>query len=425
MRTQNDQHIKTRTPFFYGYVIVAIIFILQVLMFGSNATAGVFFKPMINEFGWSRALISGAFSFSRIVSGFSGILMGWLNDRIGPRVVLSICGILVGAGFLLMYLTESVWQLYLFYVVIFGIGMGGVFAPQMSTIARWFTQKRNLMTGIVYVGGSLGALIFPPFSNWLISAQGWRNSCIIIGVVCLAGIVLFSQFLKSDPQGIKRIESAENKNLSAVERKINPSAVGFSFKEAVSTRQMWIIVFMSFCNAFCLSTIMVHIVPHATDLGISSAAAANVLAVLSAGLLVGCLGVGISADRIGTRKVFILCFIPILAVFLLLLPITDAWIMGLLVFIMAFGNGGSSALMSTLYAESFGIKAHGLILGFSSLVSAVGGAIGPFIAGYMFDISGGYQWAFMLCGALIVTALMISTFLKPVTKRVFPGTSLF
>jgi MFS transporter, OFA family, oxalate/formate antiporter len=111
-------------------------------------------------------------------------------------------------------------------------------------------------------------------------------------------------------------------------------------------------------------------------------------------------------------------------VFLLLLPITDAWIMGLLVFIMAFGNGGSSALMSTLYAESFGIKAHGLILGFSSLVSAVGGAIGPFIAGYMFDISSSYQWAFMLCGALIVTALMISTFLKPVSKRVFSGTSL-
>ena len=103
---------------------------------------------------------------------------------------------------------------------------------------------------------------------------------------------------------------------------------------------------------------------------------------------------------------------------MLLLPITDAWTMGLLVFIMALGNGGGSALTSTLCAELFGTKAHGVILGFSSLVSAVGGAIGPFIAGYIFDISSGYQWAFILCGALIVTLYRFRHFLNLYPKSV-------
>jgi len=260
-------------------------------------------------------------------------------------------------------------------------------------------------------------LIFPPVSNWLISNNGWRVSWVIIGVVSLVVIVLIAQFLKKEPGELEKKHYGEYSSPGAVTGKGKLNVKGFSIKEAMKTRQLWIIAFMSFCNAFCLSTIMVHIVPHATDLGISNAAAANVLSVLSAGLLVGCLGVGISADKIGTKKIFVICFVPMLAVFLLLLPITDAWTMGLLVFIMALGNGGGSALTSTLCAELFGTKAHGVILGFSSLVSAVGGAIGPFIAGYIFDISNGYQWAFILCGALIVIALTISTFLKPVSKK--------
>ena len=286
-RKEMNQALKTKKPLFYGYIIVAVIFVIQVLMFGSNATVGVFFKPMINEFGWSRALISGAFSFARIVSGLSGIVWGWFNDRTGPRVVITICGALVGAGLLLMYLTESVWQLYLFYVVICGIGMGGVYAPQMSTIARWFSRRRNLMTGIVFVGGSLGALIFPPVSNWLISNNGWRVSWVIIGVVSLVVIVIIAQFLKKEPGEIEKKQYGEYSSPGAVTGKGKLNVKGFSIKEAMRTRQLWIIAFMSFCNAFCLSTIMVHIVPHATDLGISNAAAANVLSVLSAGLAGG------------------------------------------------------------------------------------------------------------------------------------------
>lgn len=412
---------KKRTPFFYGYIIVGVIFIIQIMMFGSGATSGVFFKPMLNEFGWSRALLSGAFSFFRIVQGLSSIIMGGLNDRFGPRVVVSICGVLVGAGFLLMSVTHSVWQLYLFYIVVLGFGMGGVYAPQMSTVARWFNQRRSLMTGIVFAGGSLGGLILPPAVNWLITGIGWRGSYIVLGAVAVVIIVLGAQFLKAKPSQMGQVPYGENKTTKERESGLNSVSEGFSLKEAIRTRQFWIVNIMSFCTTFCLMTIMVHIVPHATDLNISAASAANILAVLSAGLLTGCFGLGIAADRIGPRKAYGLCFIPMLSVLLLLLPITEAWVLGLIVFIMAFGNGGAATLVSPILAELFGMKANGLILGFGSLMSTLGAALGPFIAGYIFDINNSYQWAFLLCGALVIAALALATLLKPILKQSSTG----
>ena len=131
----------------------------------------------------------------------------------------------------------------------------------------------------------------------------------------------------------------------------------------------------------------------------------------------GSIVVGISADRIGTRKVYVICFIPMLAVLLLLMPITEARIMGLLVFVMAFGNGGSATLVSPMFAELFGMRSHGLILGFCSLINALGGALGPFLAGYIFDTSGSYQWAFTLCAVLCLVALILTLSLKTVPKQ--------
>jgi MFS family permease len=425
MNNEINPPVKTRTPFFYGYVIVALIFIFQVIMFGSSATSGVFFKPLINEFGWSRALLSGAFSFSRIISGISAIIMGGLNDRFGPRTTVTICGLLAGAGFLLMSLTHTVWQLYLFYVVIVGLGMGGVYSPQMSTIARWFTHKRNLMTGIAFVGGSLGGLIIPPLANKLIFATGWRNSFVVLGAVTLVIIVSGAQFLRTNPRQMGQMPYGEATSLKLQEYKPKSGVEGFSLKEAMRTRQFWTASIMGFFNIFCLQTIMVHIVPHATDMGISAASAANILAVLSAGLLMGSLVMGFLADRIGTRKAAIICFVPMLAVLLLLLPVTEPWMIGLLVFAMACGNGGCAAIMSNLFAELYGIKSHGLILGFSSLMGSLGGALGPFIAGYIFDTNGSYQWAFILCGALIAAGLATAISLRPVTRQIrnTPGPS--
>ena len=137
--------------------------------------------------------------------------MGRLNDKLGPRLVMTICGIFLGLGVLLMSQVGGVWQLYLFYGVIIGIGMGGAFVALLSTVARWFVKRRGMMTGIVIAGVGLGQFIVPPIANWLISIYDWRMSYVILGSVVLVIGVLAAQFLRRDPAKMGLVPHGEQK----------------------------------------------------------------------------------------------------------------------------------------------------------------------------------------------------------------------
>lgn len=408
-----NQPVKTEPRFFYGYIIVAVAFIMQVVMFGPRMSFGVFFKPMLTEFGWSRALVSGAFSFSTIMQGFFGIIMGGFNDRFGPRVVMTICGFLLGLGYSLMAVTSAAWQLYLFYVVIIGTGMGGCYTPPMSTVARWFVKRRSAMGGIVLAGGGIGGLIMPPVINWLVSSYGWRNSYIMMGALVLIVVILAAQFLRRDPA---QMGQAPYGAYEAGEQKLDLCTEGFSLKEATYTRQLWMAIAMLFCFGVSIMTIMVHIVPHATDLGISATTAANILATMGGALLVGSVLLGGIADRLGNRQTYVICFILILAALLWLLTAREAWMLYLFTVVVGVGGGGAATLGSPLAAELFGIRSHGLILGVIGFCHTIGGAVGPFMAGYIFDVTGSYQTAFLVCIASSIVGLILALTLRPVKK---------
>ena len=184
---------------FYGYIVVAASFFTLMLTFGLFMTFGIFFKPLQAEFGWSSAVTSGPFSLSMIFGGVMSILMGKLNDRFGPRVVITISGALIGIGYLLMSQTSALWHLYLYLGIIMGTGMGGAWVPIMSTIARWFVRRRNLMTGIVIIGAGLAGFIGPLVLSRLIVACGWQHTYLIVGVTVLGVTLTAAQFLRRDP----------------------------------------------------------------------------------------------------------------------------------------------------------------------------------------------------------------------------------
>jgi OFA family oxalate/formate antiporter-like MFS transporter len=284
--------------FFYGYIVVVATLCIMVVMYGTRSAFGVFFKPMLTEFGWTRALTSGALSLSMVIQGSLAIIMGGLNDRFGPRIVLTLCGILLGLGCLLMSRISTVWQIYLFYGVIIGVGMSGVFVPLLSTVARWFIKRRNVMTGIAVAGIGIGSLIAPPAANWLISAYDWRVSYIIIGCLVLVVGVLAAQFLRRDPTRVGQVpysgDELAGEGLKAGDE-------GFSFREAAYTTQFWMIFCLFVCSGFSYFSIMVHIVPHVTDLGISAASAANILAAMGAASVIGNVILGGAGDRIGNK----------------------------------------------------------------------------------------------------------------------------
>ena len=391
--------------------MVAAALCIVIASWGTYYAFGVFFKPVLTEFGWTRAMTSGAFSLAMIVQGLIGIVVGGLTDRLGPRIVLTLCGFLLGLGYLLMSQIGTVWQLYLFYWVIVGTGMSGATVPLLSTVARWFAARRSLMTAIVLTGTGIGLLIAPPVANWLISIYDWHVSYLILGGVLLVVIILAAQFLRYDPTQIGQRPYGENKG---TEQWLKLRSEGLSLMEAVYTRQFWVVFVMFLCTAYSRLTVMVHIAPHATDLGISAATAASILATIGIMDVVGRIVLGSAADRIGNRQVFIIGFALMSASFLWLVPATEVWMLYLFAVVFGFAHAGAGASMSPLVAWLFGLRSHGLIFGVANIGLTIGGAIGPLLAGYLFDVTGSYQLSFFICAALCIVGLILTVLLAPI-----------
>ena len=404
---------KTESRFYYGYIIVSLAFLILVMIGGTLFTFGVFFKPLSGDFGWTRALTSGAFSVLMIVYGLLSIVVGRLTDRFGPRIVVTICGSLIGLGYLLMSQISAVWQLYLFYGVIIGAGMSGGYVPQVSTVARWFVKRRGLMTGITMSGISAGAIIMPPVANWLISNYGWRTSYMVVGSIFFAVIISAAQFLRRDPGQKLQLPQGQNEVLGG---SLYSKGKGFSLTEAMLTRQFWLLCVAYFSYGLFLGAIMVHIVPHTTELGISSTVAANIL-VVSGGLsILGRVVIGSASDRIGIRSALLISFILATAALAWLLVAKQMWMFFLFAAVLGLAWGGIATTISPSVAELFGLSSHGVIFGVFAFINFIGNAIGPVLAGGVFDIRGSYDWAFLACTGVSIMGLISTALLTPTKK---------
>jgi MFS family permease len=387
--------------------------------FGSLSSFGIFFKPIMEELESTRAVISGASSLSMIMGGLLGVVMGRLSDRSGPRVVITICGLLSALGYMLMSQIQTVWQLYLFYGVMIGAGGVGIFAPLLSTLARWFVKTRSMITGIVLAGSGVGMLIMPLVINRLISAYDWRVSYLILGIIILIVVVLTAQFLKRDPSQVGQVAYGES-NTTGEGLELGTKAL--SFTEAILTRQLWLLFAVMFCFGFSFTSIRVHLVPYATDLGISATGAATILATIGGATIIGQTMLGSTGDKIGYRGAFLTGFVIMsLAVFTLMLG-RELWMFYLSAVLFGLALGDCMTQESPLMAWLFGLEFHGLFIGLCSFSYTVGAAIGPVISGYIFDVTGNYQFAFLVYAALSVAAIILTIFLKPATTELTPKT---
>ncbi len=402
-----------KPKFFYGYVIALAGFFTTAVAYGALYSFGVFFKPLISEFGWTRAATSGAYSLFMFLHGLSSIVAGRLNDRFGPRLVLTACGLFLGLGYLLMSQISTIWQLYLFYGVLVSIGMSGT-VPLVSIVVRWFAKRRGLMTGIVVSGIGAGTVIMPPVASRLISSYGWSASYIIIGFVALVVVVIAAQFLRRDPSqlGLVPYGADEVKAESS-----EPGGRGFFLGEAIRTRQFWILSAAYFFAIFCQQTIMVHIVPHATELGISAILAANILAIIGGLSIAGRLGMGSAGDRIGSKPALVIALVLISGALFWLLVARDVWMLYLFAAIFGFGYGAMIVSQSPIVAELFGLRAHGAILGVVVFSATTGGAIGPLVAGHIFDITGSYQPVFLIYAVVSIMSLILASLLRPTLSQ--------
>lgn len=413
----NNSAVKTKNNkprFFYGYIIVIAAFLVFVSMYGSYFSYGVFLKPVLAEFGWSRATMSGAFALSMIIHGVLGIFMGNITDKIGPRVVIATCGFFLGLGYLLMSQIQSVWQLYLFYGVIVGIGISGGWVCLLSTVARWFKVRRTTMSGIVLAGTGVGSLIIPPIATWLIETYSWRTAFILLAIVLMVIVIVAAFLLKKDPSKMGLLPYGETNQINNGTKYV---AEGYTLKESFRTLQFWLACSAFACLGFPMFLVNVHIIPHTTELGYSAVVAATVLSAAGGASIFGRILMGHFADRIGNRKVMIIGFILLTISLLWLIISRELWALYLFAVIFGYAYGGVGASESPLIAWLFGLKSHGLIFGISDFFFTIGASIGPVLAGYVFDITKSYQIAFVI-GAIVASigiALMIV--IKPINQK--------
>lgn len=399
---------------FYGYIIVAASVCIMALVWGTNRAFGVFLSPMLNEFGWTRAGISGAFTIVMVIMGGMSIVTGSLTDRFGPRAVLIGCGFFLGTGYMLVSQVRAIWQFYLFYGVIAGFGLSASNIPLMSVVARWFVKRRALMSGILTAGAALGMVVIPPLCSLFISAYGWRISYLIIGSSVLVIITLSAFFLKRDP-GEMELLPYGSEGVNALGPDIQTE--GLSLTEAVRTKQLWLLNIVSLGDRFLIGMIVVHIVVHALGLGIPATAAASVLSVAAGFSIPARIVMGVVADRIGNRWALVICISMSLIAFLILLWARGLWSLYLFAFFYGFGLWATGTIMSPITAELFGLKSHGVIFACTYLAGAIGAAIGPVVAGHIFDVTGSYQLAFFICIAVGIFALIAIMLLRPIRNK--------
>ena len=393
---------NTGRRIYYGIVIAALGFLIQAIFWGTYRSFGLFFNPLLNEFGWTRAELAGAASAGWLIVGLMNFPAGAAVDRFGPRITLTICGSLFGLGYVLMSGVHGLWQVYVFYIIM-AVGMSAADVVPLSTIARWFVQKRGTITGIAKVGTGIGMMAIPLVASRLIETEGWRTAYIILGGVAILALVIMAQLLRRDPakMGLQAYGARATATTSKAPEE------GLSLKSAIRTRQ-----FRTLCLVYVLVTtvaevVMMHAVPHAIDLGITSTAAAGMLSLIGGTSIVARFTIGVLVDRLGSKKALLLCFIPQLSA-LVCLQFADS-LSALYVFAVLYGlsHGGFFTLIAPIIAQLFGTLAHGALFGVIMAGNGVGGAIGPVLTGRAFDVLGSYRVPFVALIVMGVTAVLL------------------
>ncbi len=404
---QSISQTASKSRLFYGYVVVIAGFFIFVAYSASRTVFGFYFDPMIEEFGWSAAFLSGAFSLSILMDGTLGIVMGKLTDRFGPKRVLIVCGLLGGTGYILVSRVTEIWQMYLLYGIMVGTGMGGVFIPVITDLARWFTTNRNTMNGIMLTGMGVGALAISPIAYWLLSNYGWKTSYVVIGVGFMILVLAGAMFMKQKP-----LQNSETK-LGTIKTQLNLQNRNYSLSEALHTLQFWLVFGMFFCFGYSATSLQVHLVPHILNLDIPSATAvsAGVMAVVGGINIVSRLAYGGIGDKIGSRQAYGLGLMIMSAGVLWLLFISQPWVLYIFAVIWGFSAGGIGTVQTSIVAEFFGVKSIGIIFGVCGLGVMIGGSIGPVVTGYLFDIFNNYFIAFLICGLVTLAGVAVNLIL--------------
>jgi sugar phosphate permease len=401
---------------FYGWRIVAASFVLLFLFAGAGFYSfSIFIKPLEDDFGWPRASIALTMSIYFIIGGCAGPVIGKLIQAYGEKRIMLVSAVGAGLCYMLVSLTRSLGYFYSVYAFLALMSCGMGVLPVSSLLARWFERRRGTATGLAMVGISAGGLILAPAVGRITTYMGWKASYIFIGLlVWILAIPLVLFVIKENPSELGLDSDGEAANIND-DQQVSHNTVAplspdsnreWTVDEMFHSRAFWWIAVSFFLAPMAQMGVLQHQVPIIVDKGISQATAAAAL-----GLIAGIGGLGkISFGRISEMLPFqwaiVLCFgLQALAVFILL-HFQSFAVVWIYVFIFGFAMGGLVVLMPLTVGQFFGLGGFGVILGSIWMVNALGGALGTYSAGLIYDIFGDYQLALYFFIIAYITAII-------------------
>ena len=414
-----------RKKIFYGWWIVAATNIICMLGYGTWLYCfGVFFKPMMNEFGWTRAMTAGAYSFRGIQGGIAGPVVGWAVDKYGPRVVVFCGGVIAGLGFVSMFTVDSLLGFYLIYGVLLSVGMSAMlYIPAMTVVANWFVRMRSRALSLLAVGAGIGGFVCAPAAALLIDRYGWRFSFVIMGVTIWAVTLPLSFVLKKRPEdiGLRTDGDAPMDGLPVEAAPAPVESTGspppgrdWTLREALASRTYWILAFAFFLAAMTHATVTVHAVPAFTDAGISTEMAAFSLGLATLISIIGRLVFGWLGDFVTKRYLFMVTYSIEAAGVLVLMNARGTTSLYLFAVLFGIGFGGTVPLNPAIRGEYFGRAAFGKIQGVMGPIMMMGGVVGPPLVGYLFDTTRTYRTGLFAIAVLQLLAAVTIFFARPV-----------
>ncbi|MFP4000745.1 MAG: MFS transporter [Thermoplasmata archaeon] len=394
-----------RDRVYYGWIVVLAAFLAILVSSLRSYAFGVFIEPLSEDFGWARAPISLTYSISLLLTSLFAIIFGRLSDRYGVRKAMMLGAALVVPGYLFSSRIDSLYQLYLAFAVI-GIGSGAFYVPVTTTVTRWFDENKGLAVGITVSALGIGMAFFPPALERMIQSAGWRTTFVAMAFISLLLVLISAYLIRDSPEsvGLEKKEQETREDHTDLE-------LNLTLFQAFKTKRFWIIYVMFLVAQFSALLVTVHIVPYSEGIGFPSFYAAMTLTAVGLANIFGRLLGGWTSDKIGVVKgTMIFFFVQSLTLFLFpaaeIIPLLYAVS---LIFGLAFG--GWVMIYPVIVSEFFGSKHSGEILGALGTVAGMGGALGPYFAGYIYDVTGKYDIAFFVGGLMTILSLVLSIIL--------------
>jgi MFS family permease len=399
----------------YGWVIVGVSFATLTFTGGVWYSFSVFFVAVLKEFGWSRSLGAGVFSLFLILQSLGSFIVGNMMDRFGPKKVFLLGSVLVGTGLALCSAIHVWWQFYLYFGVISALGVAASgWVPNTTMVQLWFKEKRGLAIGIICAGVGVGMFLYVPAVQYLINRVGWRMTYRTLALIIPVTVAFMAIiFLKKPSQSIPSDAPERRQPVLCSVPEAPPllgegqSSLSWTLKQALKTRPFQLLTISIFSGTFATQAIMTHQVAFFTDQGLGNLFASYVVGMIGLVSIGAKIFWGILSDKIGreiTYTLGIVCGVCGMALLVLFHILPSSWVPYSYAFLFGMGYSVTTTLPPVMAADFFEGRTFGGIFGTMMMFNGIGGALGAWFAGFVYDHTETYLYVFILTMACYLFA---------------------